>query len=132
MSWHWPLLHDTTVIQSVSFLIDKGWAPYRQIGDMNMPGAYLFEGWALHLFGSSDMWWRLYDFSLSAFMMMAMISIGRRYDWLAGFVANGHRLAVQREFGGSVPTLHPGQNSNVQAYRILVRRDVEVPPGTFK
>ena len=27
--------------------MDHGWAPYRQIGDMNMPGAYMFEHWAL-------------------------------------------------------------------------------------
>src|SRR5579875_1235195 len=65
ISWRWPLMWDMQVMHYVSFLIDRGWAPYRQIGDMNMPGAYLFEGWALHLFGSTDLGWRLYDFSLS-------------------------------------------------------------------
>jgi hypothetical protein len=115
-SWHWPLMHDTTVIHYVSFLIDKGWAPYRQIGDMNMPGAYLFEGWALHLFGSSDVGWRLYDFTLSAIMMAAMISIGRRHDWLSGFVAGGVFVLVHASEG----SMSAGQRDQLMAVLLVV------------
>lgn len=32
-------------------------------------------------------------------MMKSLISIDHRYAWLAGFVANGYRVSVQREFG---------------------------------
>lgn len=88
-SWHWPLIHDMQVMHYVSFLIDRGWKPYVQIGDMNMPGAYLFEGWALHVFGSADSGWRLYEYCLCATLIGSMVSIARRYDWLAGFIAGG-------------------------------------------
>jgi hypothetical protein len=114
-SWNWPLLHDTTVIHYVSFLIDHGWAPYRQIGDMNMPGAYLFEGWALHFFGASDHGWRLYDFTLSAVAMASMISIGRRYDWLAGFVAGGVFVMVHAAGGAQ----SAGQRDQLMAVLLL-------------
>lgn len=87
LSRKWPLVWDMQVTHYVSFLVDHGWSPYRQTWDMNMPGAYLVEGWALHLFGSSDFGWRLYDFSLSAVLLGSMIAIARRYDWLAGLVA---------------------------------------------
>jgi hypothetical protein len=115
ISWHWPLIYDMTVMHYVSFLIDKGWAPYRQIGDMNMPGAYLFEGWALHLFGSSDVGWRLYDFSLSAVTIGAMISIARRYDWLAGLVAGGTFALVHASEGPR----NAGQRDQVMAVLLV-------------
>ena len=87
MSWRWPLIHDTQVLHYVSFLIDHGFAPYRQIGDMNMPGAYLVEAAALRIFGVSDFGWRLYDYSLAAVMICSMAVIARRYDWMAGAAA---------------------------------------------
>ena len=114
-SWRWPLVHDMQVMHYVSFLIDRGWAPYRQIGDMNMPGAYLFEGWALHLFGSSDLGWRLYDFSLSAVMIAASISICRRYDWLAGLVAGGTFVMVHAANG----PISAGQRDQLMAVLLV-------------
>lgn len=87
LSWHWPLIWDMSVMHYVSFLIDRGWAPYRQIGDMNLPGAYLMEGWALAVFGSSDLGWRFYDFTLAIVLTCSAISMARRYDWRAGLLA---------------------------------------------
>ena len=75
------------VIHYVSFLMDHGWAPYRQIGDMNMPGAYMLEHLALHLYGSSDLGWRLYDFTLCLIAGFSMVAIARRTDWIAGLCA---------------------------------------------
>lgn len=114
-SWHWPLIHDMQVMHYVSFLIDRGWAPYRQIHDMNMPGAYLFEGWALHLFGRSDVGWRMYDFSLCAVLIAAMIVIARRYDWLAGLVAGGTFALVH----GSEGAMNAGQRDQVMAVTLM-------------
>jgi hypothetical protein len=87
--WHWPFVGDAQVIHYVVFLMHHGLAPYREIYDMNMPGAYLFEGWALALFGASDFGWTLYDLFLAATMAAGMITIARRYDWIAGFAAAG-------------------------------------------
>jgi len=50
-SWHWPLVGDASLIHYIGWLIGRGWAPYREIGDMNMPGSYLIEMAAMHLFG---------------------------------------------------------------------------------
>ena len=71
----------------VRFLMDHGREPYRDITDMNMPGAYLAEGWAMHLFGGGDVAWRVYDFSLMLVMTAAMVVIARPYDWFAGLFA---------------------------------------------
>lgn len=116
ISWRWELMHDMQVLHYVSFLIDKGWAPYRQIGDMNMPGAYLFEGWALHVFGSSDLGWRLYDFLLCAVAIAAMVSIARPYDWLSGFIA-GCTFTLVHAADGPV---NAGQRDQLMAVLLLV------------
>jgi hypothetical protein len=63
-SWRWPLVGDASLIHYMGWLIQRGWAPYREIGDMNMPGSYLIELAAMHLFGMGDVAWRLYDFTL--------------------------------------------------------------------
>ena len=63
-SWRWPLLGDASLIHYIGFLITRGWAPYRDLGDMNMPGSYLIEIAAMHIFGMGSLGWRLFDFTL--------------------------------------------------------------------
>ena len=63
-SWRWPLLGDASLIHYIGFLITRGWAPYRDLGDMNMPGSYLIEIAAMHLFGMGSLAWRFFDFTL--------------------------------------------------------------------
>jgi hypothetical protein len=63
-SWRWPLLGDASLIHYIGFLITRGWAPYRDLGDMNMPGSYLIEIAAMHIFGMGSLGWRLFDFAL--------------------------------------------------------------------
>jgi hypothetical protein len=63
-SWRWPLVGDSALIHYIGFLIQRHWAPYRQLGDMNMPGSYLIEIAAMHLFGMGALAWRLFDFTL--------------------------------------------------------------------
>jgi thiamine transporter ThiT len=65
-SWHWPLVGDASLIHYIAFLVQRGWAPYRQLGDMNMPGSFLIELAAMHVFGMNDLAWRLFDFTLLA------------------------------------------------------------------
>jgi len=81
---HWPIMQDAQVMHYVNFLIDHGFAPYRDIGDLNMPGAYLVERFGMIVFGPGDLGFRIYDLSLMAAMVLAMISIAWPYDWLAG------------------------------------------------
>jgi hypothetical protein len=84
---HWQWMWDTQVMHYISFLLDHGKAPYKDIYDINMPGAYLAERWAIGVFGGGDLGWRLYEFTLLGAMTAAMIVIARPYDWLAGLFA---------------------------------------------
>ena len=81
---HWQWMWDTQVMHYISFLIDHGRVPYRDIYDINMPGAYLTERWALRVFGGGDLGWRMYEYTLLGSMTVAMVVIAKPYDWLAG------------------------------------------------
>ncbi|HTZ89270.1 MAG TPA: glycosyltransferase family 39 protein, partial [Alloacidobacterium sp.] len=84
---HWPLVGDATLFRYVVFLMQHGFAPYRQIIDINMPGAYLVDWAVLHIFGSGSTAWRTFDFALLVAAGLSMIAIARKTDWLAGFIA---------------------------------------------
>jgi hypothetical protein len=86
-TYHWPLMWDAQVFHYGNFLIDHGFAPYRDIVDMNMPGAYLVDGWAIKVFGAGDLAWRFFDFALLGTLCFSMIAIAQPYDWFAGLFA---------------------------------------------
>jgi len=79
-SWHWPLLGDASLIHYIAFLIERGWAPYRDLGDMNMPGSFLIELAAMHVFGYGDLAWRLFDFTLLGIAAASFFVITRRAE----------------------------------------------------
>ncbi|MDQ2834404.1 MAG: hypothetical protein M3Y50_11775, partial [Acidobacteriota bacterium] len=54
-SLHWQVMWDTSIMHYVNFLMAHGMAPYRDIIDINMPGSYFIEGWAMHIFGGGDL-----------------------------------------------------------------------------
>ena len=99
-SWRWPLVGDASLIHYIGFLIQRGWVPYAQLGDMNMPGSYLIEIAAMHLFGMGALAWRFFDFTLlviaaASFFVIAhgpaapghtvpSPGMGLRTSWLAG------------------------------------------------
>ena len=87
LTWRWPLVWDAQVFHYIHFLIDNGFAPYRDIPDINMPGVYVLEGWAMQFFGGSDLAWRIYDFTLLGVLTLAMVVVTLPYDWLAGLFA---------------------------------------------
>jgi hypothetical protein len=86
-TYHWPLTWDAQVFHYGNFLIEHGFAPYRDIVDMNMPGAYLIDGWVIKVFGAGDLAWRLFDFTLLGTLCLSMIAIAQPYDWFAGLFA---------------------------------------------
>jgi hypothetical protein len=83
----WPLMQDAQVMHYVNFLTDHGFAPYRDIPDINMPGAYWMERFGMVVFGAGDLGFRVYDIFLMGAMVLAMIAIAWPYDWLAGLFA---------------------------------------------
>lgn len=83
----WHIMWDTQVMHYVDLLVAHGFAPYRTIGDMNMPGAYWVEHFGIAVFGASDFSWRMYEFFLLTLLGAGMTLIARPYDRLAGFLA---------------------------------------------
>jgi hypothetical protein len=106
-SIHWEVMWDTSIMHDINFLMRQGLAPYRDIFDNNMPGAYFLEGWAMQVFGGGDLGWRLYDYTLLTVLTASLVVIAFPYDWFAGVYAGilfalihgseGPRNAVQRE-----------------------------------
>jgi len=87
ISVHWPMLADAPAMRYINFMIDHGFAPYRDLPDLNMPGSYFSDQLAVFLFGPSDLGWRLYDFFLMVSATLGMIAIAWPIDWLAGLFA---------------------------------------------
>ena len=84
---HWPLVGDAALIHYIVFLTQHGMAPYRVLGDMNMPGSFLVESAAMHLFGTGALAWRLFDFSLLGLGAGAFFLIAEARNRLAGLFA---------------------------------------------
>jgi len=105
-SWRWPLLGDASLIHYIGFLIQRGWVPYRDLGDMNMPGSFLIEIAAMHLYGTGELAWRLFDFTLLAIASASffVITAGRASS-VGGPSAElgGPSFAVSSQRVGSAP-----------------------------
>jgi hypothetical protein len=82
-SWRWPLVGDASLIHYIAFLIERGRAPYRDLGDMNMPGSFLIEMAAMKVFGGGAVGWRVFDFSLLTAAGVAFTVMTRRAGWFA-------------------------------------------------
>lgn len=91
---HWQWMWDTQVMHYIVLALKHGKVPYRDIYDINMPGSYLTEEWALAIFGSGDLGWRLYEYTLLGAMTLAMMIIAWPWGWLAGLFA-GVLFSVQ-------------------------------------
>ena len=88
---HWPLVNDPALMHYVIFLMERGLAPYREISDYNLPGAYVPE-WismrlaaGLHL--SEPAMWRVMDAMVELLALLAMVALAGRRRWFAGVFA---------------------------------------------
>lgn len=87
-TWHWPLVNDAALLHYVSFLIDHGLKPYRDILDPNIAGSYLVDWTVIHTLGAGALGSRLYDLLLLLMAGVAMLAIGwRRSRFVAFYVA---------------------------------------------
>ncbi len=94
----WPLVGDASLIHYLCFLMDHGMAPYRDLGDMNMPGSFMVEWTAMHALGMGARAWRAYDLLLMTIAGAAIFSIIRtRYPFAALFAATLFYLVHQRD-----------------------------------
>ena len=83
-SRHWPILHDAAIMHYVVFLMDHGMLPYKDVIDINMPGAYMAEWFAIHVFGSGPLGWRGYDAFTMLIVLVSAAVIAPRGDRAAG------------------------------------------------
>ncbi|HEU5342241.1 hypothetical protein [Edaphobacter sp.] len=98
-SLRWPLVGDASLMHYVVFLMDRGFAPYRQIIDINLPGTYI-AGWlVMHLFGDGALAWRLYDLTLGLAAAGAMVLIAWPYHRLAGIFAGSLFILIHGRDG---------------------------------
>jgi hypothetical protein len=75
---HWPLTGDASLMRYVGFLMDHGWVPYRDIGDINLPGSYVPDWLVVHFLGTAALPWRLYDLGLLTVIFAGMHLVPRR------------------------------------------------------
>jgi len=87
-SWRWPLVGDASLMHYIAFLTGRGWAPYRDLGDMNMPGSYMVEIAAMRVFGMGALAWRLFDFTQLAIASAAFFVIAWPHPVGAGSLAS--------------------------------------------
>ena len=74
----WPLVNDAALMHYVSFLMDHGLRPYRDILDPNLPGSYLLDWTVIHTLGAGAAASRVYDELLLAVTAGSMLLIGWR------------------------------------------------------
>ena len=84
---HWREVNDPAQITYLAFLMDHGFTPYKYLLEMNMPGIYLVNWSVMHLLGPGSLAWRVFDLSLVAAGIVAMLFIARTYDWVGGLFA---------------------------------------------
>jgi Dolichyl-phosphate-mannose-protein mannosyltransferase len=99
MTRHWPLVGDAALIRYRIFLLQQGWVPYQDFVDINMPGAYLATAIGMHLPGSADVSWRIFDLGLIAIAGAGYLLIARPYSRFAALFATGMLLLVHGQDG---------------------------------
>jgi hypothetical protein len=83
----WPLVGDASLMHYVVFLIQHGFAPYREIQEMNMPGAYFVDWSVMNTLGGGAIAWHIFDLAVIIAVFVAGILIARGYDVFAGIFA---------------------------------------------
>ncbi|HSE04491.1 MAG TPA: hypothetical protein VLK35_10115 [Methylomirabilota bacterium] len=103
----WPLIHDAALMHYVAWLITQGAVPYRDVFDMNLPGVYLLHAAVLHVGGSGDLAWRLFDLAWLAATGALLWAYCRPLSYAAGagavlfglfHLSGGAWRAGQRDF----------------------------------
>ena len=79
--------------------MSKGFVPYKDIVDVNLPGSYVTETIAMKLFGWGAFGWRLYDAALMLILVFAAMAIAGRKDWWAGLAAGALFLVIHEQDG---------------------------------
>jgi hypothetical protein len=96
---YWPIAGDALLTHYAAFLLDHGFAPFRDIIDINTPGCLLFDWAAIHVVGSGSTAWRIVDITLIAISAFGMMAIARPYAWAGGLAGGAMLLAIHMRDG---------------------------------
>jgi hypothetical protein len=104
----WPLIHDAPILHYIAQRIGAGDVPYRDVFDMNQPGAYLLHRAVIAVLGATDVAWRLFDLlwlALTAALAWAFVrpwgpasALGAAALFAVYHLAGGAWQAGQRDF----------------------------------
>ena len=87
-SWHWPLMHDAPLMHYIAWRLADGATAYRDLFDMNLPGAYFIHYLFYSAFGSADLPWRLFDLTWLALSATLLAVYCRQFGtWAAALAA---------------------------------------------
>ncbi len=95
----WPLAGDSVLMHYVVLLTQHGFAPYRDIAEMNLPFTYMSEQTAMTIFGGGDAGWRLYDGALVLVIVERSWRMLRDRSSAAGLFAGTVFAAVHLQDG---------------------------------
>ncbi len=84
---HWPFVHDAPVIRYMGFLMENGFAPYRDIIDMQMPGTYLADRLVVHALGSGATAWFAWEVLNGILLTLSAVWIAGRGRRPSGLIA---------------------------------------------
>lgn len=113
---NWQIVHDAPLLHYVVFLMDHGRAPYRDIVEMNMPGAYMAQWLVIHTLGGGSFGWWLADLIAGVAGLLASVWIAGPRRRMAG-VAAGALLYTFHLAGGPRDT---GQRDWMVAILLLI------------
>jgi hypothetical protein len=116
MRRHWPMVGDAALLRYAVFLMQHGWTPYRDVVDINMPGAYWATAFGMHLAASADTSWRIFDVGLIGLTGLGYFVIARPYSRFAALFATAMLLLVHGQDG----VQQAGQRDLVMAALLVV------------
>ncbi len=116
ISLPWRFQHDSPIMFYISFLMDHfGYVPYRDIFDMNMPGADFAYYFIVKIFGYSDLGIRTADLLILSILLgvnwLWMRKISSRAAWMGSvlfglaYLNLGAAKSMQREYLVLLPIL---------------------------
>jgi hypothetical protein len=104
----WPLVHDAPLMHYVAWCMRQGAVPYRDLFDMNFPGAYLLHLLVITTLGPGDVAWRVFDLgwlALTGVLLAALAApwgmvpaLGAALTFALYHLAGGAWQAGQRDF----------------------------------
>jgi hypothetical protein len=99
---NWGIHHDAPLLFFVAQRIAEGGGPYRDVLDMNFPGAYLLNWAVISWFGYSELAWRLVDLGALAGIAICVLWVVRPAGFTLGLTAAASTIFVHLEGGPHV------------------------------